>query len=132
MRRAAEFGALAAILAYRVGAEGDAVGAPLNEIPLPTERWYPEAVDDVGGCHVELHGSAGGNVQLVHRRDPESRVAELPPPLMPDHLDAQRALGRVPGGRKDRPHRGHSDEHQNQGRRERPADLERGVAMNWF
>ena len=49
---------------------------------------------------------------------------------MTDDFDAQRTFRSLPCRREDRAHRGNGDEHEDQGRRERPADLERRMTVH--
>ena len=130
MRGAAELGALTPVLAGRVGAKLDAVDPTLDQVAFAGEPRHPKAVDDVGRRHLELDWGPHRDVQLVRGTDPQRRVAILPPPLMADDLDPQRALGCVARGLENRAHRGNGDEHEDQRRRERPANLERRVAVH--
>src|SRR5437867_8476472 len=84
-----ELRALAPVLAGRVGAEGDAVGASLDEIAFAAQPRDPEAVDHVRRRHPQLNRRRHGKVQLVVRADVQGRVAVLPPPLVTDDLDVQ-------------------------------------------
>jgi hypothetical protein len=60
----------------------------------------------------------------------EGRVAVLPPPQVPVDLDGEHVLLRLLGDVEDGEHRreGHSDEEQ--GRNDRPAELQLGVAVD--
>src|SRR5207249_6017915 len=81
VRGAAELDALAPVLAGRLGRERESVQAAGYHVALAPELRDPEAVDHVGALERELDGPAGGQVELVRRRDVERRVPELPPPL---------------------------------------------------
>ena len=74
-----------------------------NQIHLPLERGDPEAVDDIAGREPHPHAPAGGNVQLVGGRHGLIRggagIVDLPPPLVPGHLDRE-VVGRSHGGER--------------------------------
>src|SRR5581483_4796162 len=71
-------------------------------------------VDFVGGYEVE-----GG-----------IRVAELPPPLMTDDVDMHGVGRRIAANVEDGLNGGHGDISQDESRRDRPHDLDAGVAVN--
>ena len=84
---AAELGALPRILARLLGLEPEPGLAVGEDVALAREPRRPEAVDHVRRAHPERHRLPHRDVQLVGRGDVELRVAELPPPLVPDDLD---------------------------------------------
>ena len=81
------FGALAAVDADLLGHEDDIVLPAGDEVLLAGEARHPEAVDHVVRVEPDPDRHAYRQVQFVGGGDAEIRVAELPPPLMPDHLD---------------------------------------------
>ena len=74
-----------------------------NQVHLPLERGNPEAVDDIARREPHPHAPAGGNVQLVGGRHGLIRggagIVDLPPPLVPGHLDRE-VVGRSLGGER--------------------------------
>ena len=126
--RAAELGALAVVLARRVGREDDAGHAAGNRIALAAELGHPEAVDDVGAGDLEAHRAAGREVEVAGGDDAELRVLELPPPLVPDDLHPEGVLRRRGLRPEDRPHGREGDERQDDRRDEGPDDLEQRAA----
>src|SRR5207302_8543998 len=68
----------------------DALPISGHHVALAPELRDPEAVDHVGALERELDGPAGGQVELVRRRDVERRVPELPPPLAAAHEHLER------------------------------------------
>jgi hypothetical protein len=101
-----------------------------DQVALAAEARDPEGVEDVRGLEREVHRAPGGQVQLVRRRHAVLRVAELPPPLVADHLDLQRVGRRLRLGAEDGPHGRDGDEDEDQRRDSRPEDLERGVPVD--
>src|SRR2546421_518409 len=83
-RSAAELRALAPVLAGRIGAESDAIGASLDEIALSAQPRHPKTVDHVRRGHFDLNRGPDRKMQLVVRADVQGRIAVLPPPLMTD------------------------------------------------
>ena len=128
--RAAELGALAVVLARRVGREDDARHAAGNRVALAAELRHPEAVDDVGAGDLEAHRAAGRKVEIAGGDDPELRVLELPPPLVPDDLHPEGVLRRRGLGPEDRRHGREGDEGQDDRRDEGPGDLEQRAAAH--
>ena len=93
---AAVLGALAEVRAGAGGAEAPDVVLAGDGIDLSAELGHPEAVDHVVGVDADLDGPPDGNMDLVCRREPLCGVAHLPPPSLPDHLDAQGVALRPP------------------------------------
>ena len=88
----------------------------------------------------EVHRPADRQIQLVRRHDGVDvavrarsgvlRVAELPPPLVADHLDLQRVGASRRLRLEDRADRRDGDHDQDEERDHGPRDLQRGVAVN--
>ena len=130
VRRAAELRALTVVLAGCVGRQHDARHAAGDRVALAPEPGDPEAVDDVGPRDLEAHRAPGRKVEIGRRRDPEIRVLEFPPPLVPDHLHAKGVL-RWRGLRpEDRRHRREGDEDQDQRREDCPGELQLEAAAH--
>src|SRR5512146_1161033 len=87
-------------------------------------------MDHVLSLEREVDGSTERQVQLVCRDDPVLWVAELPPPLMSDHLDLQCIRPRLSLRLEDRPDRRNGDDDQNQERDDRPGDFKGSVAVD--
>ena len=107
-----------------------------DDVSLAGKARHPEAMRDVGRLEIEkgrrgILRIAQRHVQLVGGDDAEVRVAELPPPLMRDDVDAERArrprrcLHRIYGAGGD------EDEHQyNDDGDRRPCELDRAAAIH--
>ena len=85
------FGTTTLVDARFVRFEPDVVLATRDDIHLPGELRYPEAMDHV--CRLEFHAKllTRGNVNLVGLDDARLVVLDLPPPLMTG--DGQVCLG---------------------------------------
>jgi hypothetical protein len=88
-------------------------------------------MDHVDGGQSEIHRAVGGDVHLVGGGEAVLGIAELPPPLVTDHLDLEGVVlgfGRRPDveERGEGRHRHHGQDHR---RDDRPGDLELGVAV---
>ena len=133
VRRTTELGAEAVPRRGRqilVRREPQVIRAVRNQVTLATHLRNPEGVQDVDRLQLKVHRATARQIQLVRGRDAVLRVAELPPPLMPDHLDLQRIRRGLGLRREDRADRRNRDEDQDDSRNRRPGDLERGIAMH--
>ncbi|MFM1751115.1 MAG: hypothetical protein RL119_77, partial [Actinomycetota bacterium] len=133
VRRAAVLGAEAVPCRRRervARREPEVVGLVGDEVALPPHLRDPEGVEHILGGELELHRTAHRDVELVGGDDAELRVAELPPPLMPDHLHLEGARGGIGLRLEDRLDRRDRDQHQDDRGDHRPGDLEGGVPMD--
>ena len=129
VREPAELGALTPVLTRVVGLERDARDATGHGVALAVERGDPERVDDVARADADLDRLPRGDDDLVGGDDALLGVAELPPPLLPDDVDHEGVvgcLGQVEHGGDGE----HRDRHQEDTRKDRPGDLEPGVAVD--
>jgi hypothetical protein len=100
VRGAAELGALAEVHARLLGGEHQVVHAVGDQVALAAHLGDPEGVQHVVGEEHQVHGAPHGHVHLVGGDDGVAvglRVAELPPPLLADHLDGHGVGGSVLG-----------------------------------
>ncbi len=126
---AAELGALTRVIALRLRREPHP-GLPIGKhVALGCELGNPEAVNDVVAGHAKRDRPPHRDVQLISRGQVELGIAELPPPLVPHHLDGERVFARDGVGLEDGSHRGHRDGRQDQGRNDGPDDLDRSVPV---
>ena len=107
-----------------------------DDVGLAGQPRHPEAVRDVGRLEIEKGRRralriAQRNMKLVGGDDAEAGIAELPPPLMRDHVDAERVrrprrrLHRIYGTGRDQ------DEHQyDEDGDRRPCELDRIAAVD--
>ncbi len=105
-------------------------------VSLACQARHPETMRDIGRLEIEKRrrgafGIAERNVKFVGGDDAEAGIAELPPPLMRDHMDAERAgrprrrLHRIYGACSD------EDEYQyNEDGDRRPCELDRIAAVD--
>lgn len=89
---AAELGALTVIGTGLVGLQPQHIGAPRQHVQFAAEARHPERMDHIIAGQVQIHRLAGGNVQLIAQLDALLRIADLPPPLVAGHLNAQHLL----------------------------------------
>jgi len=116
--RAAILGALPKVHAGFVRVDPDGINAIGDQVCFAGELRNPKAVIGVRGEQLDEGGRrmrriADGNMQFVGGDDAERRIAELPPELMTDRGDLNRAGGRqgIFHGMDDA--RGGKKEHQN-------------------
>ena len=129
VREPAELGALTPVLTGVVRLERDAGDTTGHRVALAVQGGDPERVDDVTRADAHLDGLPGRDHDLVRGHDALVGVAELPPPLLPDDVDDKRVVG----GLGEVEHGGdgeHGDRHQKDARKDRPRDLEPGVAVD--
>src|SRR5438477_12222131 len=90
-------------------------------------------MNDVGRMQGEIHGSPGRYVELVCGDDAVLGIAELPPPLVSDHLDLQRVRRRFCLRLEDSSYGRDGDKNQNDRRDQRPENLEirAAVSLRW-
>src|SRR4029078_5723730 len=86
---AAELRALPRVVTGLLGLEPDSRAAVGEDVALARKLGNPETVQHVLGDHLQGDGAAHRNMELVRRGEAELRVAELPPPLVTDHLDLE-------------------------------------------
>ena len=93
--------------------------------------WITSADWSVRKVGVGLAGVAHRHVELVGGDDPELRVADLPPPLVPDDGDLERVRRRrAPLDRVDVAG-GHQEQHDDdQERHHRPRELDLGAPVH--
>src|ERR1700687_1065763 len=107
-----------------------------DHVSLARKTRHPEAMRDVGGLEIEK--CRRGTMRITQRYmkfvgsdDTECRVAELPPPLMSDHVDAQRSrrpgrrLNHIDGSRRDQDENEYNDD-----RHRGPSEFDRIAAVN--
>src|ERR671922_2024326 len=97
-----------------------------DQVLLPGQPGDRERVVHVLRSQVDGHRAPGGDVDLVGGDHAEVGILDLPPPLVAGHVDLEDlALG--PGGEvEDRPHGGDGHAGQEEGRQDRPRDLQAG------
>src|SRR5918995_81448 len=138
VRQAAVLGALAEVRARLVGLDRRERLPARDDVTLPSELGDPEAVDHVAlvgqglvACReVYPHRPARGDHQLVRGDDVLARVLELPPPLLADRRDVDHVAGRLLGEVEDRDDRRDGHDGEDERGDDRPADLERGAAVD--
>jgi hypothetical protein len=133
---AAELGTLPDVGTGRPRLDPGPVGLAGDDVGLAGELRDPEAVNHVGGLERDERarrprGVADRDVQLVGRHDPQLRIANLPPPLVPHHRDLDRvAGGRRPLDREDVPGcRQEQDDHDEK-RHDGPRQLDLRAAVH--
>src|SRR6266404_774393 len=125
-----ELGALADVPARLLRVDPYPVGLVRDDVHLPGELGNPEAVNDISGLERDegrgrVRRVADRHVELVGGDDPQPRIADLPPPLVPDDRDLEslRRL-RTPLDREDVPGR-HQEQHDDdQNGNHRPGQLD--------
>src|SRR5262249_55087022 len=112
------------------------IRAVWNEVGLAAQLRNPEAVIRVRGEQLHerrpwVRGIAHGDVQLVRGDDPEAGVAELPPELMTDDGDVERAgwPARVLHG-VDHARGGQEQHEHDQARNDGPGELDLRAAVD--
>src|SRR5260370_35612492 len=107
-----------------------------DNVSFACQARHPETMHDVGRLEIEKRRRrttriAQRHVKFVGGDDAECRIAKLPPPLMSDHVDAERS--RRPRRRLDHIYSSRRDqaEHEyNEDRYRRPRELDRIAAID--
>ena len=113
----------------RVRREPDVVRVVRDQVALAVELRHPEGVEHVLGREREIGRAAHRQIELVRRDHAVLRIPELPPPLVADDLNLQRARDRLCLRLEDRLDRWNGDEGEDDRWNERPAYFEGGVAV---
>jgi hypothetical protein len=107
-----------------------------DNVAFAVEGRHPEAVDDVGRRHRQVHLGVGGDVEFVGgvQGSPVGaerlHVLELPPPLVAGNVYVEDVGGIGDLAQdEDAAHRGDRHDGQDHGGQDGPADLEPGVAV---
>src|SRR6266446_6858616 len=123
-------GALADIPARLLRVDPDPVGLVRDDVHLPGELGNPEAVNDISGLERDegrgrVRRVADRHVELVGGDDAKLRVADLPPPLVPDDRDFESLWNRrAPLDREDVPGRHQEQDDDDQDRDNGPGQLD--------
>src|SRR6267154_2399580 len=71
--------------------EGKCRGHAGNQVTLPSYTWDPEAVNHIRGLGEDYYRGSDRNMNFICRVDRmirlRVRVVDLPPPLVPSHLN---------------------------------------------
>ncbi|MNJ60572.1 hypothetical protein D3C77_563150 [compost metagenome] len=92
MLGAAELGALAAKHPLAIGLQAHPMPAPRRHVQFAAQARHPERVDHVGTAHLDIHGHADRQDELVGGHHVALRIAHFPPPLMAGDFQAKRCL----------------------------------------
>src|SRR5215217_9289022 len=90
--QAAELRTFAAIDSRLVRLKGNAIDPGGNQIHFPSKLRDPEAVDDIGGFELNLHGDPHRYMNFVRGRNSLIWIINLPPPLSRDNMDLNSGL----------------------------------------
>jgi hypothetical protein len=100
-----------------------------KDVALSGELGNPEAVQHVHRGHPQVDRLANRDMHLVRGNHPQIGVAELPPPLMADHLDLDHIAGGIVRGLEDGLDRGHRDRGENERGNDGPGHFQKRAAV---
>jgi hypothetical protein len=104
-----------------LGRESQDVALARDRVDLAGELGHPKGVNHVVGHEADLHRLPDGHAQFVGGDDLPSRIADLPPPPLPCHLDTERVVAGL-SERVGRRHRDNRKDEEDQRRHDEAPD----------
>src|SRR5690554_7442730 len=101
VREAAEFCTHTRIDPGGIGLQKQLIGPSWNEVNLGSQTWNPEGMNDIGAVQSQSNRGAHRNMYFITKcylwTAFRGRIGNLPPPLVPGHINMERGFIRDVG-----------------------------------